>query len=146
MQNNNLKFSKENVDFSSLYKISKEQKTKKIKFQYLKRKDKIVKLYMNPNTKSYINNESINNKAKNNKVENIYNNYKNTSNKINMSNLSTSGNISFSFNSKKFSNLNKLNSHSINYSTNNSYQKKKISIYIISNNTFVNNLYENNIN
>ena len=146
MQNNNLKFSKENVDFSSLYKISKEQKTKKIKFQYIKRKDKIVKLYMNPNTKSYINNESINNKAKNNKVENIYNNYKNTSNKINMSNLSTSGNISFSFNSKKFSNLNKLNSHSINYSTNNSYQKKKISIYIISNNTFVNNLYENNIN
>jgi hypothetical protein len=125
MQNNNLKFSKENVDFSSLYKISKDQKTKKIKFQYLKRKDKIVKLYMNPNTKSYINNESINNKAKNNKVENIYNNYKNTSNKINMSNLSTSGNISFSFNSKKFSNLNKLNSHSINYSTNNSYQKKK---------------------
>ena len=80
---------------------------------------------MNPNTKSYINNESINNKAKNNKVENIYNNYKNTSNKINMSNLSTSGNISFSFNSKKFQNLNKLNSHFINYSTNNSYQKKK---------------------
>lgn len=129
MQNNNLKFSKENVDFSSLYKISKEQKTKKIKFQYLKRKDKIVKLYMNPNTKSYINNESINNKAKNNKVENIYNNYKNTSNKINMSNLSTSGNISFSFNSKKFSNLNKLNSHSINYSINNGYQKKNINIY-----------------
>jgi len=133
---------KENVDISSLYKISSEQKSKKIKFPNLKQKDKIVKLYMNPNTISYLNNESINNKTTNNNVENIYNNYKNISNKINMSNLSTSGNISFSFNSKKFSNLNKLNSHSIDYSTNNSYQKSNININN-SNNTLVNNSYEN---
>jgi hypothetical protein len=59
-----------------------------------------------------------------------------------MSNLSTSGNISFSFNSKKFSNLNKLNSHSIDYSNNNSYQKSNININN-SNNTFVNNSHEN---
>lgn len=151
MQNNNFKNFhttvlkknlKENVYFSSLYKISSEQKTRKIKFPNLKQKDKIVKLYMNPNTISYINNESINNKEKNNKIENIYNNYKNTSNKINMSNLSTSGNVSFSFNSKKFLNLNKLNSHSIDYSTNNSYQKSNININN-SNHTFVNNSYEN---
>lgn len=151
MQNNNFKNFhttvlkknlKENVYFSSLYKISSEQKTRKSKFPNLKQKDKIVKLYMNPNTISYINNESINNKEKNNKIENIYNNYKNTSNKINMSNLSTSGNVSFSFNSKKFLNLNKLNSHSIDYSTNNSYQKSNININN-SNHTFVNNSYEN---
>lgn len=151
MQNNNFKNFhttvlkknlKENVYFSSLYKISSEQKTRKIKFPNLKQKDKIVKLYMNLNTISYINNESINNKEKNNKIENIYNNYKNTSNKINMSNLSTSGNVSFSFNSKKFLNLNKLNSHSIDYSTNNSYQKSNININN-SNHTFVNNSYEN---
>lgn len=151
MQNNNFKNFhttvlkknlKENVDFSSLHKISSEQKSRKMKFPNLKQKDKIVKLYMYPNTISYLNNESINNKAKNNKIENIYNNYKNISNKINMSNLSTSGNVSFSFNSKKFSNLNKLNSHSIDFSTNNSYQKSNININN-SNNTFVNNSYEN---
>ena len=151
MQNNNFKNFhttvlkknlKENVYFSSLYKISSEQKTRKSKFPNLKQKDKIVKLYMNPKIISYINNESINNKEKNNKIENIYNNYKNTSNKINMSNLSTSGNVSFSFNSKKFLNLNKLNSHSIDYSTNNSYQKSNININN-SNHTFVNNSYEN---
>lgn len=151
MQNNNFKNFhttvlkknlKEYVDFSSFNKISTEQKVKKIKFPNLKQKDKIVKLYMSPNTISYLNNESINNKVKNNRVENIYNNYKNTSNKINMSNLSTSGNVSFSFNSKKFSNLNKLNSHSIDYSINNSYQKSNININN-SNNTFGNNSYEN---
>ena len=154
MQNNNFrnfhttvlkKNLKENVDFSSLYKVSTEQKAKKIKFPNLKQKEKIVKLYMDPHTISYLNNESINNKAKNNKVENIYNNYKNTSNKFNMSNLSTSGNVSFSFNSKKFSNLNKFNSYSIDYSINNSYLKSNINANN-SNNTFVNNSYENNIN
>ena len=151
MQNNNFinfhttvlkKNLKENVDFSSLKRISSEQKAKKIKFPNLKPQDKIVKVYMNPHTISYLNYKSINDKAKNNKVENIYNNYKNTSNKFNMSNLSTSGNVSFSINSKKFSNLNKLNSHSIDCSINNSYQKSNININN-SNNTFVNNSYEN---
>ena len=153
MQNNNFrnfhttvlkKNLKENVGFSSLYGVSTEQKAKKIKFPNLKPKEKIVKLFKDPHTISYLNNESINNKAKNNKVENIYNNYKNTSNKINMSNLSTSGNVSFSFNSKKFSNLNKFNSHSIEYS-NNSYLKSNINANN-SNNTFINYSYENNNN
>ena len=117
---------KDNSKYSSLFNnISKSSKNE-FNFPELKNrkkmaKDKIIKIYIKPNPLSVLNTSIINKNIKSN-YKTIMN-FDNKQNKINMSNLSTSGNISLSINSYKFSKLNKFTSNSVDLK-NNSYQNK----------------------
>ena len=108
---------KDNSKYLSLHNnnISK-QTTEDSKFPDLKiqkkiKKDKIIKLYSNPNMISVFNKDIINNSTKNN-YSKIFKINK-TAKKYNISNISTSGNISLSIKSHELSKLNKVISNSI---------------------------------
>ena len=107
---------KGNSKYLSIYSnLSKQTTSNDSKFPELNdqkkiKKDKILKLYMNSNTISVFNKGLFNKNIKNN-YKNILK-YNKTMNKFNMSNISTSGNMSISINSYKLSKLNKFASNS----------------------------------
>ena len=107
---------KGNSKYLSIYSnLSKQTTSNDSKFPELSdqkkiKKDKILKLYMNSNTISVFNKGLFNKNLKNN-YKNILR-YNKTMNKFNMSNISTSGNMSISINSYKLSKLNKFASNS----------------------------------
>ena len=107
---------KGNSKYLSIYSnLSKQTTSNDSKFPELNdqkkiKKDKIIKLYMNSNTISVFNKGLFNKNLKNN-YKNILK-YNKTMNKFNMSNISTSGNMSISINSYKLSKLNKFASNS----------------------------------
>ena len=108
---------KENSKYSSLYKDSTYFTTKtETKFPSLTKdkKEPLVKLYMNPTKISSIINKSINKNIKIN-YKTIFNSNNNISKKYNISNLSTTGNISPSMNSNKLSALDKIKSNSVDF-------------------------------
>ena len=106
----------EKSKYSSLYKDSTFYNTKtETKFPCLtqEKKEPLVKLYMDPNTISSIINKSINKDIKIN-YKTIFNN-NSTSKKYNISNLSTTGNISPSMKSYKISSLDKIKANSVDF-------------------------------
>ena len=107
---------KDNSKYSSLFNnISKSSKNEsnfpELKTQKKIVNNKIIKLYMKPNPFSYLNSSIIKKNLKSNYQTMMSLDMK--PNKINMSNISTTGNISLSINSYKLSKLNKLASNSV---------------------------------
>ena len=132
---------KDNPKYISLYKNISKRGGSEIKYPDIQKEkifknDKIVKLYNNSNTLSIYNNSKIN--------KNIINyniiKYNKTTNKFNMSNISTSGNISLSINSKQLFKLNKIDSNSADLNDN-SYINLNINKYN-NNSTLNNNSFE----
>ena len=87
-----------------------DSKFPEIKNQKKNKKNKVLKLYMNSNTIPVLNKGLFNKNIKKN-YENILK-YSKSTNKFNISNISTSGNMSISLNSHKLSKLNKIASNS----------------------------------
>ena len=104
---------KENSKFFSIYKDTAAYSKTEAKFpkSINGRNEKIFKLYMDPKTISSIINRTVNKNIKIN-YKSIFNN---NSKKYNTSNISTSGNISPSMKSVKFSALDKLKSNSVDF-------------------------------
>ena len=107
---------KGNSKYLSIYNnLSKQTSTNnsilpELKNQKKIKKDNLIKLYINSNTISSFNKGFFNKSIKNN-YKNLK--YNKTSKKFNMSNVSTSGNMSLSINSYKLSKLNRIASNSI---------------------------------
>ena len=114
---------KDNPKYTSLYNRTLNQTTTEFNFPELNLQNnnnpnKIIKLYVNSNTISFLNKGLIK-KNKKNKSK-MFKNSNNKTKKNDMSNISTNGNISLSTNSYKFSKLNKYTSSSTDFN-NNSY-------------------------
>ena len=110
---NNLK---ENSKYSTLYKDSSTYTQTETKFPSLQKgkNQTIIKLNMEPNMINLIMNKSVNKKVKIN-YKNIFKHNNNISKKYNVSYTSTSGFVSPSIKSLKFSALDKLKSNSVDY-------------------------------
>ena len=131
---------KDNPKYISLYKNlpkkgGSENKYPDIQNQKIFKNGKIIKLYNNSNTLSIYNNSQINKNIINHNIIK----YNKTANKFNMSNISTSGNISLSINSNKLFKLNKIDSNSADL--NDSYINLNKNKYI-NNSTLNNNSFE----
>ena len=139
---------KDNSVYLSLYNnnISK-QTAEEFKFPDLRiqkkiKKDKIIKLYTNPNTISDFNKDIINNSIKIN-YKNIFKINKPVK-KFDISNISTNGNLSLSINSYKLSKLNKAISNSIDFKNISSLNANRYANNSI--NTFNDNSFEQKVN